>query len=53
MKTKHTKYDVAIIGGGISGIMAAHRLSEKDSSLKIVLIEKGSALTQAQLPNDY
>ncbi len=30
--------------------MAAHRLSEKDSSLKIVLIEKGSALTKRNCP---
>lgn len=50
MKTKLTKYDVAIIGGGISGIMAAHRLSEKNADLDIVLIEKGAALTKRSCP---
>lgn len=35
------KYDVAIIGGGISGIMSAYRLTEKNPALKVVLLEKG------------
>jgi len=37
-------YDVIIIGGGISGIMCAYRLSE-NSSLSVALVEKGHAIT--------
>jgi len=50
MKSKRVKYDVAIIGGGISGLMAAHRLSVSDPSLNIVLIEKGAALDARRCP---
>ena len=50
MKTKHTTYNVAIIGGGISGMMAAYRLSCADKALKIVMFEKGSALKQRRCP---
>lgn len=50
MKSKRVKYDVAIIGGGISGLMAAHRLSVTDPSLHIVLIEKGAALDARRCP---
>jgi len=44
MKSKRKRYDVAIIGGGISGLMAAHRLSQANQALKIVLIEKGAPI---------
>ena len=37
-------YDVAIIGGGIGGIMTAYRLTEKNPDLKVVIIEKGHAI---------
>ncbi len=50
MKSKLTKYDVAIIGGGISGLMAAHRLSGGCPGLKIALIEKGAALVDRRCP---
>ncbi len=50
MKSKRQKYDVAIIGGGISGLMAAHRLSVSNPSLHIVLIEKGAALDARRCP---
>ena len=50
MKTQSTKYDIAIIGGGISGIMAAHRLSNLNSGLKIVMFEKGAALEKRTCP---
>ncbi|MEG2203377.1 MAG: FAD-dependent oxidoreductase, partial [Christensenellaceae bacterium] len=44
------KYDVAIIGGGISGIMCAYRLTECNPSLRIALIEKGHAITKRICP---
>lgn len=50
MKSKRVKYDVAIVGGGISGLMAAHRLSVTDPSLHIVLVEKGAALDARRCP---
>lgn len=43
-------YDIAIIGGGIGGLMAAYRLSEKRPELKIVIIEKGNALERRKCP---
>ena len=33
--------DVAIIGGGIGGIMTAYRLLEKHPGLKVTVIERG------------
>lgn len=50
MKHKRTSYDVAIIGGGISGLMAAYRLSAVQPSLQIVMIEKGAALEKRRCP---
>ena len=50
MKSKLSKYDVAIIGGGISGLMAAHRLTACSPALRVVLIEKGAALTNRNCP---
>ncbi len=50
MKSKLNHYDVAIIGGGISGLMAAHRLSSGCPGLKIILIEKGAALEGRRCP---
>ena len=44
------KVDVIIIGGGISGLMAAHRLSEKNPKLKIILLEKGHDITRRLCP---
>lgn len=48
MKSK--SYDIAIIGGGISGLMTAHRLSLSCPTLKILLIEKGRALESRNCP---
>ncbi len=45
-----TNYDIAIIGGGIGGIMAAYRLSQKDPSLSIALFEKGNPLSRRICP---
>lgn len=43
-------YDVAIIGGGIGGIMAAYRLATQDPSLSVVLFEKGKELSRRICP---
>lgn len=50
MKSKKTNYDVAIIGGGIGGLMTAYRLIEKNPALNIVLLEKGKALNTRSCP---
>ena len=50
MKSKCEKYDVAIIGGGISALMAAYRLINKDPALRIILIEKGASLEKRHCP---
>ncbi len=50
MKSKRNHYDVAIIGGGIGGLMAAHRLSVSDPALNIILLEKGTALEHRTCP---
>ena len=35
------RYDIAIIGGGIGGLMTAYRLAERDPGLSICLMERG------------
>ena len=45
-----SKYDVAIIGGGIGGLMTAYRLKETNPKLEIVILEKGNALTNRKCP---
>ena len=42
--------DIAIIGGGIGGLMAAYRMIEEKPSLKITLIEKGPDLKKRACP---
>ena len=44
------KYNVVIIGGGISGLMMAYRLIKKDSSMSICLVEKGKMLSERKCP---
>ncbi len=44
------KYDVAIIGGGIGGLMAAYRLKENSPGLKIVITERGDELEKRHCP---
>jgi len=44
------KYDVAIIGGGISGIMSAYRLTDKNPGLKVALFEKGHDIQRRKCP---
>ena len=44
------KYDVAIIGGGIGGLMAAYRLHRNNSELKIIIIERGNKIDKRHCP---
>lgn len=44
------KADVAIIGGGIGGIMAAYRLHEKNPGLSICIFEKGNDILKRVCP---
>lgn len=44
------KYDVAIIGGGISGLMIAFRLINQVPNIKIVIIEKGKQIEKRSCP---
>ncbi|MGE5495063.1 MAG: NAD(P)/FAD-dependent oxidoreductase [Burkholderiales bacterium] len=50
MKSSMSRYDVAIVGGGISGLMAALRLSKGNPGLKIILVEKGLPLESRNCP---
>lgn len=43
-------YDVAIIGGGIGGLMCAYRILEKQPKTTVALIEKGADLTNRVCP---
>lgn len=43
-------YDIAIIGGGIGGLMSAYRLITEKPSLKIVLFEKGHHIDKRTCP---
>ena len=43
-------FDVAIIGGGIGGLMAAYRLKEKNSDISIVITERGNSLEKRHCP---
>jgi len=43
-------YDIAIIGGGIGGLMAAYQAKRNCSSSKIIIIEKGFSLEKRHCP---
>ena len=43
-------YDVVIIGGGIGGLMTAHRLATSNNKLKIAVIEQGKELSNRSCP---
>lgn len=44
------KYDVAIIGGGIGGLMAAYRLKKNNKNIRIVITERGNVLEKRHCP---
>lgn len=44
------KFDVAIIGGGIGGLMAAYRLKENTPDIKVVITERGNTLEKRSCP---
>lgn len=43
-------YDVAIIGGGIGGLMCAYRLCTKKPDLSVILFEKGHDIEKRSCP---
>lgn len=43
-------YDVVIIGGGIGGLMTAHRLATANKNIKIAVIEQGKELSTRSCP---
>lgn len=45
------QYDVVIIGGGISGLMAAYNLRRLNHELEIAIIEKGKSLDNRTCPS--
>ena len=44
------KYDVIIVGAGPSGYMCAYELANKNSNLKILLIDKGKNIYERRCP---
>jgi len=44
------KTNVAIIGGGIGGLMAAYQLKKNDPELDITIIERGFELEKRHCP---
>ena len=43
-------YDVAIIGGGIGGLMTAYRLKQNNPDLSVAIFEKGTTLENRKCP---
>ena len=44
------KFDVAIIGGGIGGLMSAYRLTQERPDCKVILFEKGHSIEKRVCP---
>ncbi|GAA0745553.1 NAD(P)/FAD-dependent oxidoreductase [Clostridium oceanicum] len=45
-------YDVVIIGAGASGIFAAYEMTKMNSTMKVLIIEKGNSLEKRKCPID-
>lgn len=45
-----SNYDIAIVGGGIGGMMCAWRLLEKDPNLSVAIFEKGADINSRHCP---
>ncbi|MGB1316399.1 MAG: NAD(P)/FAD-dependent oxidoreductase [Chitinophagales bacterium] len=50
-KKSFTKYDIVVIGSGITGLSTAISLKEKDKSLNIIVLERGLLPTGASTKN--
>ena len=44
------KFDVCIIGAGIGGLMAAHKIKVHDPKTSVVIVEKGQTLERRKCP---
>ncbi|MFL0248167.1 NAD(P)/FAD-dependent oxidoreductase [Candidatus Clostridium stratigraminis] len=45
-------YDVIIVGAGASGIFTAYELIQKNTNIKVLMIEKGNSLNKRKCPID-
>lgn len=52
MRRNKMHYDVVIVGAGPAGIFTALELIKKDSSKKIILLEKGTAVDKRHCPKE-
>ena len=50
MIARNREYDVAIVGGGIGGLMAAYEIIKQKPHLKVILFESGKTLTERVCP---
>lgn len=48
----NNNYDVIIVGAGASGIFTAYELAQKNTNIKVLMIEKGNYLDKRKCPID-